>query len=398
MMLLKNYFLIVLFFCSFNSFSSETVNLKNSESIYTLSLTSRSHFDNYVSENMDGTLNYNWDSATACLSPYVDNVAMKKILNNNIDWFKKVKTKPFYNREVYLKNNDFLQSIKQPNSHAYMIMRGPVSYSFFTLGTNKKECDILIFSESELNVLAENEKRGRYDWIKLKDKYRNLKSFSIKSIWEGDIFKPSSNWEMGILKFDQIIDSKSLNKYMMSNANDIENKKNVQKELYKNGVDYFFVKLPSYKVNYEFCGIQYKVNKETPLESAMVHLANKPQNTYIAKNITELFRRIIKDSNACGILQAEPADLDKLKTALKRRDMTVELMDYYVSKEKFNALDKAISKRKIEIKKNKALLNERMTDYECTDGLAYLAEQCVLTDKTKACLAYNAMYDRCAKR
>jgi hypothetical protein len=390
----------ILALLSLNSVSSDFASFGNDESIYTLSLTATSYFDTYVTENIDGTLSYNWDSATACYSPSLDNAQMQTLLKENIRWFDKVKSKPFYNIKNYQLYGDLSSSIKEYNSHSNMTMRGVAFDSFFSLGTNNKECDILLFNHTELIFLAKNERKELkfMDSLSLKKEYKNLNDLNIKTIWESDIFLPSSNAETGLLKLEKIISNKNLNNYIARIYKELDDKIAKLESIYKKGVDYFFVKLPSYRVDYEFCGIQYNLNKETPLETAITHLKNLPKSTHIASNINDLFKRIIKNKNSCGIVQASASDLDKLSTALERKKINGELLNYYVPKEKFVAIDNTISIRKQNLEKAKIESDKRLAEYECDGQLKETENQCVNLNKDRACMALKILTNRCAAK
>lgn len=107
------YLLWVCLFFLPSAHSTNVAEFLDNDDIYALSLTPSSKLKTAITENLDGSLDYQWDKFTVCYSPALGGQRELAMLEENVEWFNNVKRGPFFDPKLYAKNiEQIIDSIK----------------------------------------------------------------------------------------------------------------------------------------------------------------------------------------------------------------------------------------------------------------------------------------------
>ena len=98
------YLSVVFLFFLQPAHSTNLANFLDNDDVYALSLTPSSKLKTAITENLDGTYDYQWDKFTVCYSPALGGQPELEMLEENLEWFTKVKRVPFFDEKLYAKN------------------------------------------------------------------------------------------------------------------------------------------------------------------------------------------------------------------------------------------------------------------------------------------------------
>lgn len=97
--------------------STNLADLLDNDDVYSLSLTPSSKLGTAITENLDGSYDYQWDKFTTCYSPALGGRPELEMLEKNIEWFAKTKRVPFYDEKLYAKNiEEITNTLKEINA------------------------------------------------------------------------------------------------------------------------------------------------------------------------------------------------------------------------------------------------------------------------------------------
>ncbi|MDT0603416.1 hypothetical protein [Thalassotalea castellviae] len=110
------YFLITLLFSISSAYGTDFANITDNDDVYALSLTPSSKLSTAITENLDGSYDYQWDNLIVCYSPALGGNEEQEMLNKSVKWFSKTKVTPFFEPIQYARNiEQIIETIEHIN-------------------------------------------------------------------------------------------------------------------------------------------------------------------------------------------------------------------------------------------------------------------------------------------